>query len=178
MDDGTCDSGEDHCLECVPRAVAPPCPSRIAFQVAVGLLALFPFASGCGPTYSGPPLVPVEGTVTLDGKPLADATVTFIPTGATMGQSSFGSTDTEGHFVLKTAEGHAGAPAGRYKVVISKWLNPDGTVFRPSPDVSPMDSTAKESISPAYSEADRTQLEATVAAAAAPQQFTLTSTAR
>ena len=153
-------------------------PSRNLLLSAAGMLALVSFALGCGSAYSGPPLIPVEGTVTLDDKPLTDATVTFVPTGEGMGQSSFGSTDAQGRFVLKMAEGHAGAPAGRYKVVVSKWLNPDGTVFQPSPDVAPMDSNAKESIPPAYSDYEQTQLTAAVAAGMSPQQFKLTSSAR
>jgi hypothetical protein len=71
--------------------------------------------TGCG--RSGLELFPVEGQVTLDGQPLADAGVMFSPTGT--GPSASGTTDSEGRFKLMTVNA-AGAPRGSFKVTIAK----------------------------------------------------------
>ena len=65
------------------------------------------FGLGCALLLSGcskkfPPVVPTEGTVTLNGKPLPNATITFIPLLDSFGieASSTGTTDEQGHFTL------------------------------------------------------------------------------
>lgn len=85
---------------------------------------------GCG---SGrPKTVPVTGVVTLDGKPVEGANVTFYPdTGQSAGTAqpkktdqvtrpATGTTDKEGKFTLKTFEPGDGALPGKYKVTIIK----------------------------------------------------------
>jgi hypothetical protein len=76
--------------------------------------------SGCG----GGGLVPVTGTVTLDGKPLDGAAVSFVPvvddTKPKSGQTpATGQTDATGKFVLGSVAG-VGAVAGKYNVGVSK----------------------------------------------------------
>ncbi len=66
--------------------------------------------------------LPVEGHVTLDGKPVDKARVAFMPMA---GQSApaGGVTDYQGKFQLNTIEGplaHRGALPGRYHVIITK----------------------------------------------------------
>jgi hypothetical protein len=70
---------------------------------------------GCGP--SGLELFPVEGQVKLDGRPLAEAGVMFLP--VDKGPSAMGTTDSEGRFELMTVNA-VGAPRGSYKVTIAK----------------------------------------------------------
>ena len=53
---------------------------------------------GCSP--SGPVVVPVTGTVTLDGAPVAGASVMFKPVAG--GNAAEGETDAAGKFSLKT----------------------------------------------------------------------------
>ena len=72
-------------------------------------------AVGCG--HSGLELLPVQGRVTLDGKPLADAGVMFLP--PDKGPSANGTTDSEGHFELMTVNS-IGATRGTHPVVIAK----------------------------------------------------------
>jgi hypothetical protein len=60
----------------------------------------------------------VEGVVTLDGKPVQGASVSFMPQGGT-GQFADGFTDAEGRFTLATS-GKAGVRSGTYKVVVTK----------------------------------------------------------
>jgi predicted small lipoprotein YifL len=71
--------------------------------------------AGCG--RDGPELFPVQGKVTLDGKPLADAGVMFLP--AETGPSATGTTDSNGHFELMTVNS-IGAIRGTHPVVVAK----------------------------------------------------------
>jgi hypothetical protein len=87
---------------------------------ARSLLGLAAFlALGCG----SKDLVPVSGTVTLNGKPLVGATVTFLSVAdegsAYAGTSSLGKTDKDGHYSLQTTKGAKGARVGKYRVSIS-----------------------------------------------------------
>jgi hypothetical protein len=86
---------------------------RIMFLGCVLLIA------GCG---SSP--VPVTGQVKLNGKPLADADVAFIPdketAAAGAGAGSVGKTDANGNFTLRMAQKDVpGAIPGKYTVKIS-----------------------------------------------------------
>jgi hypothetical protein len=122
-------------------------------------------AAGCQKGPAGPALVPVAGTVTLDGKPLSGAQVTLIPTGTTGGQAAVGKTDASGKFAVTTPDlTQQGAAAGSYRVLISKKVNPDGTDFQPSPDQDPALATYKEILPPVYSDDAQTTLTAEVPA--------------
>lgn len=72
--------------------------------------------SGCGP--SGPKLGSVTGTVTLDGKPVQGALVTFISK-AENGSSSFGKTDANGKYQLEFSTERFGAMLGAHEVEIA-----------------------------------------------------------
>src|SRR5436309_6111793 len=83
---------------------------------AWGLLA----AAGCG----GLKVVPVSGTATLDGKPLAGFNVTFTPD-ATKGHEGRmdcqGRIGPDGQYSLRTDDSfkiYKGAPVGWYKVTL------------------------------------------------------------
>ncbi|MCL2745101.1 MAG: DUF4198 domain-containing protein [Planctomycetaceae bacterium] len=65
----------------------------------------------------------VEGTVTLDGQPCADAVLTFIPVDDSAGKAAYGRTDDNGVYKLTASNGgksNAGAKAGKYIVSILK----------------------------------------------------------
>lgn len=70
-------------------------------------------------------MVPVSGTITLDGQPLAGANITFQPTGGekagSAGPGSGAVTDAAGKYVLKTAEAKPcpGAVVGKHTVRIT-----------------------------------------------------------
>ena len=73
---------------------------------------------GCGTDpLGGVELGQVTGKVTLDGKPLAGAQVTFKPA---QGKSSTCLTDTEGNYTLRYITGYDGAIVGSHKVEIRK----------------------------------------------------------
>lgn len=82
-----------------------------AFLFLAGLAAIVP---GCS---SGDvPVVPVQGTVTLDGKPLAGAEVVFSPE---VGRPSLGVTDSQGRYELRYLVDRNGALPGKHTVKIS-----------------------------------------------------------
>jgi len=76
-----------------------------------------------------PETAPVSGVVTMDGKPLSYATVTFVPKGLTKGVECIGVTDEQGKYTLKQMRGAEGAPAGEYLVAISQFKKSDGSPF-------------------------------------------------
>ena len=74
------------------------------------------FVLGCGA--GGPAKYPVSGKVTLDGKPLAEVSVTFSPSDRKL-PTSGGKTDAQGVYKLSTAQGDSGAVVGKYMVTLS-----------------------------------------------------------
>jgi uncharacterized protein YcfL len=81
--------------------------------VTVGIVV-----TGCSSS-DRPPTYPVTGTVTSQGKPIAGAAVTFVPTG-TDGEAASALTDSEGKYALTTWEAGDGARPGQYRVKVSK----------------------------------------------------------
>lgn len=71
--------------------------------------------AGCGKP-SGPPTGKVFGKVTLDGKPLADAGIEFLPE---HGRPSAARTDQEGKYTLTYSLSQAGAALGTHTVRIT-----------------------------------------------------------
>jgi hypothetical protein len=83
----------------------------------VHLVALLGVALiGCG----GRGTVPVRGVVTLEGTPIAGATVLFMPDGQDKGRPASGFTSSDGTFRLMTYKQDDGALPGTYRVLIQK----------------------------------------------------------
>lgn len=82
----------------------------------VGLL----LAVGCGSGDRG--LVPVEGQVTIDGKPITSGRIEFFPES---GRPAIGNIDSEGRYQLQTYEPGDGAKPGNYRVAITSQLIPE-----------------------------------------------------
>jgi hypothetical protein len=88
-------------------------------QFALASLATVGFVlTGCSSS-SRPPTYPVTGTVTFQGKPVAGAFVTFVPTGE-KGTAASAITDAEGRYALTTWDAGDGAQPGEYRVKVSK----------------------------------------------------------
>ena len=109
-----------------------------------GVIALSVLAPlGCSSNNSNVPdadAVPVTGTVTLDNKPLAHATVYFTPENDAMGKSSTAITDANGKYELVTSYGKEtkkGAVPGKYRVWFSLLVGPDGKPVTVDSDTSP-----------------------------------------
>ena len=107
------------------------CDSRGPFRCSaplVGLTVLLFAAAGCGSRNTP---VPVSGTVTLDGKPVDGALVTFHPLGDDKeSRSATGQTDKTGTFQLKSGNEDR-IRSGEYKVVIIKNVLADPKVKMP-----------------------------------------------
>lgn len=114
--------------------------------------------SGCQRS-GGPPQVttlPVTGTVTLDGQPLADADVIFVSSETSA--MFAGRTGLNGGYQLQSLAGREGALKGEFKVTISRLVTPDGLPV--APDVAPANVAATEQLPPKYSQLDLTTLTA------------------
>lgn len=72
--------------------------------------------AGCfGPARVTYEMLPVEGTVTMEGQPLANAEVML---DSLDGPRGFGVTDESGRFTVMTRQFGSGLPAGTYRVFI------------------------------------------------------------
>ncbi|MCA9016806.1 MAG: hypothetical protein KDA77_15845, partial [Planctomycetaceae bacterium] len=77
--------------------------------------------TGCGGPAGDPDLIPVQGTVTLDGQPLKSGVIGFAPAS---GQAASTGQIEDGHFKLSFSQSASGAKAGTYKVSIQSWTTP------------------------------------------------------
>ncbi len=138
------------------------------FDALLWLMAISLIANGCAQAEKSqlPPTVSVKGTVKIDGLPLANAAVQFHPEGTTAGVGSGGYTDQHGNFELITVSGGSeitkGAPVGKYKVTVSKFMKPDGTDFPLDSKEPPGLTGAVETVPMIYSDPQWTTLDAQV----------------
>ncbi len=136
----------------------------------IGTLLLFGLTAGwvgCGSGDEGlkddtAQLTPAGGTVTLDGEPLAYASVQFIPQSADQQGAYYGSTDMAGKFELQNARGRLGAEAGQFTVVISKFAQKDGTPLPPDADSGDVAALGMEHLPPNYSDPNKSEIRATI----------------
>lgn len=70
---------------------------------------------------SGPPVGTVTGTVTMDGEPVDNALISFVPQEG--GTTATGKTDANGNYELHRLSG-PGAVVGTYKVVVTTVKEP------------------------------------------------------
>ena len=107
----------------------------------------------------------VEGTVTIDGKPVDKATIGFYPQG---GRGSIGSTDSEGHYELLYTSSQKGASVGEHRVTIKtavKAFDPaDQPEYMIGLDDTPQEAVAarKSLLDKSYEDRKKTPLTATV----------------
>lgn len=107
----------------------------------VGLLCLFPLTSvGCGGESEG---VEVQGTVTVNGQPVDNGAITFVPSA---GGSKKGGTVIEGG--KYTVPASVGLAAGSYKVEIL-WQKPTGRKYK-SDDTGEMVEETTQALPPNY----------------------------
>jgi hypothetical protein len=113
--------------------------------------------TGCGKG----PLVPVRGTVKLDGRPLPQATVRFIAREAG-GRDALGFTDADGVFRLTTFQPGDGAFPGKYKVIVQPPAEAEGGPAAATPEAAqqaaPRSRPKGPSLPPRYSQPDQTIL--------------------
>ena len=129
---------------------------RAHFRRCTGLLILLIAAAGCDK--GGP--VTLRGTVKLDGRPLAGATVHFIAQDSG-GRDALGSTDADGVFRLSTFHPDDGAFPGGYKVVVRPPQADTGVVAATSVEAmqaAPASPKPSITIPPRYSQPGQTIL--------------------
>ena len=145
---------------------------RLLFNL---LLVAFSLShTGCGGIAANPNLVPVTGTITLDGKPLAGASVTFVGIGATPGEGATGLTDDAGKYELAHFRAGTGAMPGEYKVVIMKRVMSDGSPI-PAGTLSIAELATRDLLPLRFSDYHQTQLKANVAKEGPPVDFQIAS---
>jgi hypothetical protein len=114
---------------------------------------------GCGG--DGLRRVPVKGKLTAKGRPVASATVLFMPVDTTKGEGGIGTTDGDGNFTLTgSRRGDVGVVPGKYKVRVSRFMDKDGSIL-PSDHKQADYPHAVESVPAPYSSPD-SPLEVTV----------------
>ncbi|MCC9606360.1 carboxypeptidase-like regulatory domain-containing protein [Blastopirellula sp. JC732] len=93
-------------------------------MAGLALLSCLIMSVGCAE--QGPSLGAVSGTVTLDGKPLPNVIVSFVP--VTGGRPSVGTTDENGKYQLAFVD-RLGALTGKHKVSITTVVQGDDIDF-------------------------------------------------
>lgn len=141
----------------------------IVRYVACILFALT-LLTGCG----GLKLVEVEGTLTLDGEPLAFKSIAFVPEPGTPGNGAAGYSNKEGKYSLLAiisgvTRDMDGVPPGRYKVIVSEPMIPisekDFEAIKlekegdePAPAIGFPTAPAKQEVPGLYTSSDTTPL--------------------
>jgi hypothetical protein len=151
------------------------CRTRLEFATIGLFLTAMILVGGCRP--AGPDVQFAEGVVALDGQPLADAMVRFIPSDQ-MGISATGITDARGVFRLSATQGQrygGGTVEGTYIVTVSK-SEPMRTVEIPADGGPPPDVPMREVVPKVYTDTATSPLRATVAKGRNSFQFEVSST--
>jgi len=144
------------------------------FVTVAAAALLMTAAAGCGSSTPAPATAPVSGVVTVDGSPVPDVRVSFLPIDGTPGRGGWTKTDGEGRYDMRTPWIRSGLmgmsvtwleglPPGRYRVVVSRRIHSDGSPMRD--DEAPLDSPALETIAATYSDEIAGALAADVPAA-------------
>ena len=122
--------------------------------------------TGCGGGSDG--RVTAGGTVTLDGQPLPDGTVTFFDNN---GGSAGGGIISNGQFTLSEASSSTGIQPGSYKVAVQSWEQEPGAVN----DAGEIVGEGKSRIPEKYNSTDTSGLTADVGSGENEFTFELTS---
>jgi hypothetical protein len=142
------------------QQLAVECRSRRFLRGRFVLAALAAsFLGGCGRSVT---LGEVEGTVRLDGQPVGQVFVVFIPEDPQEPQST-GVTDAEGRFKLRCNNAHSGAVVGPHRVtLVDAAVAPGGRKRDDEPEEGSARPTSR--VPEVYSRVDRTPLRQTVSA--------------
>jgi hypothetical protein len=137
-------------------------------------VALVALLSGCGK--SPPAVVPAEGVIRLDGKPLKNVQVRFVAVSDAGPESiATGVTDEAGRFRL-TCNGRPGACAGENRVVVTEGDIPKRLQGEDAQDelAEYLESLGGRPIPPKYSDLTASPLRANVTAGQQEYNFDLT----
>ncbi|MGL4465353.1 MAG: hypothetical protein ACRC1K_24650 [Planctomycetia bacterium] len=131
-------------------------------RYALGLTVIVA-AVGCDGAPKGdvPSLVPVKGTVMVNGQPFTGGLVTYLPQGDTRGTIAYGATDDKGGYVLESPKLGKGTPAGKYRVTVGKMVMADGSPIPANTESIALLKT-KNMLAPVFSDPQKTILIAEV----------------
>ncbi len=146
------------------------------FFLLVAAAAVLTLVPACGPR----PIKTegVTGVVTLDGAPLANATVTFVPTEGSTGVAAAGVTNEKGEYKLQTLLGaaDAGTTPGKYAVSFSCYDEVETGETRTDEDGEEVPITEEVNVLPTkYNDAATSGFEADVVDGKNTFNFDLTS---
>lgn len=137
------------------------------------LLAAACLTASCGGYKGG--RVPAIGTVTIDGKPLANVYVTFRPDDGEPGVGGYAITDSSGRFEIRYPDSGPGLVPGRYRVTVAP---PPRAPGDGPPNASPMAKKSDGTLSypPVYSSPENSPLRVTITSDGQPVKVELSST--
>ena len=110
------------------------------FRIFLAVTLVLCLLSGCNRQKRPdgmPPLFPCDITITQDGKPLDEADVRLVLESGTTDWITAGKTNASGVAKLSTHAQFAGAPAGTFKVLVSKNVPAPSKYPMPAQDASP-----------------------------------------
>ncbi|MCY2988433.1 MAG: carboxypeptidase regulatory-like domain-containing protein [Planctomycetota bacterium] len=146
-------------------------------MTTVGLLAWLLFSGGCTDRrradYSQLQLVEVSGQVSLDGQPLAQATIIFETEDRDF---SIGQTDVSGRYRLSYNSEKSGVTPGRKTVRISTWPGAFTEAAAPTEETKGAAGSSRELVPARYN--TRSELTVVVASNTPTFSFDLRSVAR
>jgi len=137
---------------------------------------------GCGDADSAVALVPVKGTVTLNGKPMANALVSFVPEpGNKNGTAGGDTTGPEGNYMARY-RGRSGLAPGKYKVTIAPGVSSEASAnvseaFKDDPFMAAEGTRAASALKPAAKKLEiHGEFDAEVTASPSPLDFDVKAT--
>jgi hypothetical protein len=130
----------------------------VSFRCLVALLAGLALLPGCA---RPPQFGEVDGTLRMDGKPIANVFVTFQPEDSRQPQST-GLTDDSGKFKLHGDKGQTGVVVGECRVTLIDAARPSNVKSKDDDEPPPGAAAPPTRIPPIYSRPDKTPLRQTV----------------
>jgi len=158
--------------------------SQVMNSLTVGLLLA---GTGCSSSAPLPEyvekLVPISGTLQLDGEPLNGATIVFHPENSPGAETAYGVTVQEGALEVKTMvpgqKARAGIVPGTYTVTAFKLAMPDGSpVPKEMTDADAEAEGARHVVPKVYLEPTTSPLQVEITPQSGPLTLELSSKAR
>lgn len=102
-----------------------------SLRTVYGVLSIAALAlSGCGRSANFE-VVPVNGTVFVDEKPISGVALTLVPQEGVKGRGGYATSAGDGSFELQAEPEVKGVVPGNYRVLFQKYAMPDGSPVPP-----------------------------------------------